>query len=234
MASIDEQGGTLRGQVLERVRTGIVSGRTVPGTVFSVPSLAGELGVSTTPVREALLELARDGMVTPLRNRGFRVEAMSRDELENLFALRELLEIYALETVARARITDTAELVRHADDVAAAVKAEDVLRYVASDREFHRALVARANNPRLTRLVMSMRSDMRLYGIDSPEGRERQVASVGEHYEMIEVATRGDVPRAAPLMRQHITSWKPLFAAALGQEAQRNTASEPRNPGVSP
>lgn len=215
MASLEDQGATLRGQVLERVRTGIVSGRTAAGTVFSVPSLAAELGVSTTPVREALLELARDGMITPLRNRGFRVEAMSLAEMENLFALRELLESYALEALARRRITDTDDLKRRADEVAAAVKAGDVLRYVASDREFHQALVARAENPRLTRLVMSMRADMRLYGMDSPEGRKRQIASVGEHYEMIDVAMRGDVARAAPLMRQHIAAWKPLFVAAL-------------------
>lgn len=218
MASFEDQGGTLRGQVLERVRTGIVSGRTVAGTVFSVPSLAAELGVSTTPVREALLELARDGLITPLRNRGFRVEAMSLAEMDNLFALRELLESYALEMLARRRLTDTSELKRHADAVAAAVEAGDVLRYVATDREFHRALVARADNPRLTRLVISMRADMRLYGIDSPEGRKRQIASVGEHYEMIDVATRGDVARAGPLMRQHITSWRPLFVAALDRE----------------
>ncbi len=215
MSSFDDQGGTLRGQVLGRVRTGIVSGRTPPGTVFSVPSLAGDLGVSTTPVREALLELARDGLVTPLRNRGFRVEAMTVGELDNLFALRELLEIFALETLARARITDTVELRSHADNVAAAVKEGDVLRYVAADRDFHRALVDRANNPRLTRLVLSLRDDIRLYGIDSPEGRERQVASVSEHYEMIDVAVQGNVARAAPLMRQHIMSWKPLFMTAL-------------------
>lgn len=221
MAGLEDQGGTLRGQVLDRVRTGIVSGRTEAGTVFSVPSLAAELGVSTTPVREALLELARDGMVTPLRNRGFRVEAMSLAETENLFALRELLESYALETLARRRITDTADLKRRADEVGAAVEAGDVLRYVASDREFHQALVARADNPRLTRLVMSMRADMRLYGIDSPEGKKRQIASVSEHYEMIDVATRGDVARAAPLMHQHIASWKPLFVAALDQGGAR-------------
>lgn len=226
MASFDDQGGTLRGQVLERVRTGIVSGRTAPGTVFSVPSLASELGVSTTPVREALLELARDGFVTPMRNRGFRVEAMTVADLDNLFALRELLESFALETLARARITDTAELRSHADNVAAAVKDGDVLRYVATDREFHRALVERAKNPRLTRLVLSLRGDMRLYGIDSPEGRERQIASVAEHYEMIDVATQGNVARAAPLMRQHIMSWKPLFVAALTQPGKTITLEE--------
>jgi DNA-binding GntR family transcriptional regulator len=218
--TLDEQaGGSLRTRVLDRLRSGIVSGRSAPGTIFSVPSLASELGMSSTPVREALLELARDGLVTPLRNRGFRVESMTIADLDNLFAIRELLETYALQTVARSRITETEELRRRADDVAKAVDAQDVPAYVTTDRAFHAALVARANNPRLSRLVLSLRDDMRLYGIDSAKGRARQVASVGEHYEMIDVATRGDVARAAPLMHQHIMSWKPLFVAALGQSA---------------
>ena len=55
--------GNLREQVVERVRSEIVSGRTPPGSVYSVPGLATELGVSTTPVREALLELTRSGLL---------------------------------------------------------------------------------------------------------------------------------------------------------------------------
>lgn len=208
-------GANLRQQILERLRWEIVSGRTPPDKLFSVPALASELGVSTTPVREALLELARDGLVTPLRNRGFRVEAMSAPDLENLLTLRELLETHALVVAARLRITDTEDLRRAADAVADAVRDRDVPRYLAADRAFHRALVGKADNPRLTKMVLQLRDDMRLYGIDSPEGRERQETSVREHYEMIEVASRGDVERAAPLVTQHIMSWKPLFLAAL-------------------
>jgi len=208
-------GSNLRQQILERVRWGIISGRTAPQTLFSVPALASELGVSTTPVREALLELARDGLVTPLRNRGFRVEPMSAADLENLFTLRELLETHALVAAARLRITDTEDLRRAADEVAAAVRDRDVPRYLSTDRAFHRALVDKAGNPRLTKMVLQLRDDMRLYGIDSPAGRERQEASVGEHYEMIEVAARGEVERAAPLVSRHIMSWKPLFLGAL-------------------
>lgn len=209
-------GSNLREQILERVRSGIISGRSEPGTIFSVPSLAADLGVSTTPVREALLELARDGLVTAQRNRGFRVEGMSLAALDNLFALRELLETYALECVARNPPKDTTELSRQADAVAAAVKAHDVPAYIATDRAFHYALVECAANPLLTKLVFRLRDDMRLYGIDSAEGRKRQSASVKEHYEMIKIAAIGEVAKAAPLVTKHIMSWKPLFTKALG------------------
>ena len=86
---------TLRDLVLQRLRSNIVSGRNSPGVIFSVPALAEEIGVSTDPVREALLDLYRAGMVTPLRTRGFRVEPISLDHLNVLMALRELLECFA-------------------------------------------------------------------------------------------------------------------------------------------
>jgi DNA-binding GntR family transcriptional regulator len=209
-----EPSNNLREQILTRVRSDIISGRSKPGTVFSVPSLSTELGVSTTPVREALLELARDGLITPMRNRGFRVEPMTVAAMENLFEMRVLLESHALVTVARARLTDATELKRLADAVGVAVEAGDMTGYLTTDRAFHHALVERANNPLLTKMVMQLRDDMRLYGIDSPEGRKRQKLSVKEHFQMIELARNGDTAGIAKLIALHILSWKPLFMTA--------------------
>jgi DNA-binding GntR family transcriptional regulator len=206
---------SLRDKVVQRVRSDIVSGRVAPGTLYSVPSLAGQLGISTTPVREALLELSRGGLVTPLRNRGFRVEAASLEDLNNLFAVRTLLERFAMVTLAERRLTDGDDLRALADVIADTVRAKDVLAYVEADRAFHFALVERAENPLLTRLILELRDGMRLYGIDSAAGRERQVASVGEHYELIELAAAGKVPEIAALIDRHINEWKPLFTAAL-------------------
>ncbi len=205
----------LREQILARVRDDIIAGRSKPGTVLSAPSLSAELGVSTTPVREALLDLARDGFITPMRNRGFRVERMTEAAMDNLFDMRVLLERHALVAVAGARLKNTAELTRLADAVGDAVEANDVPRYLDTDRAFHRALVERANNPLLTRMVMNLRNDMRLYGIDSAEGRKRQKLSVKEHYQMIAMGVAGDVEGIARLIEQHIVSWKPLFRAAI-------------------
>jgi len=206
---------SLRDKVVQRVRSDIVSGRVAPGAMYSVPSLAGQLGVSTTPLREALLELSRGGLVTPLRNRGFRVEAASLTDLNNLFAVRTLLERFAAVTLAEHGLTDVNELRALADAIADTVRANDVLAYVDADRAFHLALVERAGNPLLTRLIMELRDGMRLYGIDSAAGRQRQVASVGEHCELIELATAGKVEEIAALIDLHINEWKSLVTAAL-------------------
>src|SRR5271154_3838543 len=205
----------LREQVVEKLRAEILSDRTRAGTIYSVPGVASDLGISTTPVREALLELSRAGFVTPLRNRGFKVEPTTLKDLEDVFALRVLLEKFALETLANQRLTNTGPLVALADAVAHAVKRNNLTDYLEADRRFHEALVTRADNPRLTKMIMALRSDMRLYGIDTKEGRERQRASVGEHYQMIEYASAGDAQRIGELITKHILEWKPLFVRAL-------------------
>ncbi|HAP28178.1 MAG TPA: GntR family transcriptional regulator [Achromobacter sp.] len=209
----------LREMVLAQLRSRIVSGEAAPGTIYSVPAVATEMGMSTTPVREALLELSRTGLVSPLRNRGFRVEAATPKDLENQFDVRIMLEVGALVAIARQGLTDTKPLVLLADDVAGAVKSGNVTDYIETDRRFHEALVSRADNPLLTRTIMGLRADMRLYGISSPEGLERQRASVSEHYEMIELATTRQTEAIAALITRHIASWKPLMTAALRELA---------------
>jgi DNA-binding GntR family transcriptional regulator len=212
---------SLRDRVLERLRADIVSGRSAPGAMYSAPSLAAELEVSTTPVREALLELSQRGLVTPLRNRGFKVTAPTLDDLEHLFEMRELLERFAAVKLAEARLKDKRELTALADAVAEAVAARDVHAYLQKDRAFHEAFVAAAGNPRLTRAAMGLRDEMRLFGIDSADGEARQRASVAEHYRLIELAETGDAAAIAPLISHHILAWRPLFRKALAAQTER-------------
>jgi DNA-binding GntR family transcriptional regulator len=219
---------SLRDMVLQRVRADIVSGYAGPGTMYSVPALAEELGVSTTPVREALLELSHGGLIAPVRNRGFRVEATSLEELSSGFALRELLERFAMVSLAEKRLTDTEPLRRLADEIAAAVQREDSRLYIERDRAFHLELVSRVSNPMLTRFIMELRDGMRLYGLDSPAGRQRQVASVTEHHQLIDMAAAGQTDAIAKLITQHIRTWEPVFTAGLSERKNRPLQSRGR------
>lgn len=193
--------------------------------MYSVPGLAANLGVSTTPVREALLELARSGLIEPLRNRGFKVVAPTLAQLRNLFDMRELLELYAAEMVALKRRKDLTEVRAFADAVAVTVAADDVAAYLEADRRFHQALTEQADNELLTEMVMDLRSKMRLYGIASDAGKERQRESVQEHFRIIELAEIGDADSLRTLLRHHIRSWQPIFTEAL----LRATREAPRD-----
>jgi DNA-binding GntR family transcriptional regulator len=209
----------LREQVLQQVRAEIISGQSMPGSMYSVPTLAASLGVSTTPVREALLELARSGLIEPVRNRGFKVVEPTLIELRNLFDLREILELHAAAIVARKPKKNLKGLSRLADDIARAVRTEDVQLYLEADRCFHRLLTAEADNARLTEMVMGLRDQMRLYGIKSRAGLARQNESIPEHYEIIELAMAGKEAALADLLRRHIRAWEPVFVEALSRVA---------------
>lgn len=205
----------LREQVLQQVRSEIISGQSAPGAMYSVPSLAATLGVSTTPVREALLELARSGLIEPLRNRGFKVVAPTLAQLRNLFDMRELLEVFAAESVALKRKKDLSIARRRADEVAHAVDSNSISDYLEADRRFHQALTEQADNELLTEMVMALRDKMRLHGIASEPGKERQRESVVEHYRILELAEIGDADGLRALMKHHIRSWQPIFTEEL-------------------
>jgi DNA-binding GntR family transcriptional regulator len=207
----------LREQVLQQVRAEIISGQSMPGSMYSVPTLAASLGVSTTPVREALLELARSGLIEPVRNRGFRVVEPTLTELRNLFDLREILELHAAAIVARKPKKNLKGLSRLADDIARAVRTEDIHLYLEADRCFHRLLTAEADNARLTEMVMGLRDQMRLYGIKSRAGLARQNESIAEHYEIIELAMAGKEEALTNLLKRHIRTWEPIFIEALSR-----------------
>lgn len=218
--------GNLRQQVVQQVRAEIISGQRAPGVMYSVPNLAESLGISTTPVREALLELTRSGLVEPLRNRGFKVVAPTAAELRNLFDLREVLELHAAALVARKANKNLDEPRRFADDVARAVREENVKLYLETDRTFHRAFTAAADNELLTEMVMGLRDKMRLYGINTRAGLERQQASVGEHYEIISLALAGKIDELTALLKVHIRSWEPIFLDAIAR-AEKESQREP-------
>lgn len=211
----------LREQVVQHVRAEIISGQSAPGTMYSVPGLAEDLGVSTTPVREALLELARNGLIGPVRNRGFKVLEPTLEELEELFEVRELLEVRAAELLALRTPSKLDDLVRLADDVRDAVKADDVTGYLETDRRFHHAFVAAAGNALLTEMAMAARDKMRLYGIASRAGRERQAASVTEHYKLIELAMAGNAKSIKALLKGHIRTWQPIFAEVIQKSGRK-------------
>jgi DNA-binding GntR family transcriptional regulator len=203
-------------QVRRKLQMDIISGEIPPGTILSGPALAQHLGISSSPVREALLQLAADGLLEVRRNRGFVVVTPTVEDLRNTFQVRVRLETMAIEQLVQIGLPDPAPLTAIADEIAAAVKKGDVPAYMAADRAFHEALLDAAGNPVLTRIALKLRDTMRLYGIRSENGSARQAASVEEHYAMIELAkNKGSVQEASKLMTRHILEWEPLFVAAL-------------------
>lgn len=196
---------SLREQVARAVRAALVAGRMQPGVVYSAPALATRFGVSATPVREALLDLAKDGLVEPVRNKGFRVRAVSAADLRDIHDLRELLEIPTIGRLARDGIADALPALRAlVDELADAIDRADVLDYVDADDRFHAHLLGLAGNARLVRMVGELRAQARLYGprpLTEPADRSLIAA---EHHRLLDLIEARDPAGAEELTRRHL------------------------------
>lgn len=211
---------TLREGVLEQLRTAIITGELAEGTLVSALSLAQDLGVSATPVREAMMDLARDGLVDPVKNKGFRVTSMSEDDLDDLAQVRLLIEPPAMRLVAgRIPDGDFAELQALADACLCAAEHEDLGEYLRNDRELHARIVGYTGNRQLAELTVSLRLRTRLYGIGLVAREGRLADSAREHHELLRLLREGDGEGAERLMRSHTGHARGLWATGHEEDA---------------
>jgi DNA-binding GntR family transcriptional regulator len=204
---------SLRDQARQAIRARIVTGDLAAGEIYSAASLAERLGVSATPVREAMLDLAAVGLVEAVRNRGFRVVAPGERDLDEIGELRLLLEAPALRLVAeRAGDDQLAALEPLLAALEAAAESGDVVAYLTADREFHLRLLDLAGNRRLGRLVDQLRDQTRLIGIEALAESGRLAASDREHREMLDALRARDADRAEAVMRAHVQHTRGIWA----------------------
>ncbi len=205
---------SLREQIGDYLRAALVSGAMVPGVTYSVPTLAERFGVSATPVREAMLDLAKEGMVTAVPNKGFRVVEVSDTELDDVTEIRRLLEV---PTVGRLAGTvppeDVARLRSLAEEIEAAAADGDLIRYIESDRRFHLELLGLGGNQRLVDIVDQLRARTRLYGLDRLAEEGQLARSAAEHLELVAVLSSGSRNAVEKLMAQHIRHVRGIWAS---------------------
>ena len=211
---------SLRERVAESLRAALVSGRMAPGTTYSIPALAEQFGVSATPVREAMLDLVNEGIMSAVPNKGFRVVELSDAELDQITELRRLLEVPTVGDLAGA--IDRAALRRLrslADAVSDAARRGDVVGYVEADRELHLALLAEAGNPRLVEMVGRLRDQSRLYGLEQLAADGVLVDSAAEHMRLIDALESGDRRAAERVMAHHLDHVRGIWASRREERA---------------
>ncbi len=208
---------SLRDQVSAALRAGLISGQLRPGVVYSAPALGEMLGVSATPVREAMLDLVREGLVEVQRNKGFRVTELSDRQLDHYAQVRRLLEVPTTGEVATLTadpgVAAALEALRPvADRIADAARDVDLVRFVELDTHFHTDFLALAGNDELVTIVRDLRSRSRLYGLEALADAGLLMRTVAEHTQMIDLALAGDRPGLEALVATHIGHVRTLWA----------------------
>lgn len=198
----------LRDQALAVLKLRLVSGDLAPGQIYSAASLATELGVSNSPVREAMLTLVNQGLMETVRNRGFRVIPLSDKERQNIYDLRILLEIPSMARLATMKDKVAAranEFSKIASDMVASATSGDIVGYLDADRSFHIGLLDILENEQLTSIVANLRDQTRQYGLKALSERGGLVKSAEEHQPILDALIAGDKKLTTKLMIEHLS-----------------------------
>jgi DNA-binding GntR family transcriptional regulator len=197
--------GSLRHQVREYLRAQVISGQFEPGQLYSLSAIADELGVSTTPAREGLLDLASTGLVEIRRNRGFIIKAVSDADKQNILMLLRLLEVPTLREVASRRLAvDDQELTRLLAAAKKASTAGQWTDFVVHERALRLRLISALGNQRLLTIIAGLRDQARILATYrlTPELLSR----LGDDSEaLLSAVLRGDANAAEKIALQELS-----------------------------
>lgn len=196
---------TVHEYVLKSLRDAIIDGRLVGGTHLVQTELATQLDVSITPVREALRDLATEGLVAFDPHRGALVRNLDVDEVREVYELRMALEPLM---VRRVIATITPEQLAHADELRRQMEqTESVSAWAELNRQFHNTLAESNKGSRLSNILNGLRDTSSTFvGMSLAASPERIIEADVQHAELIELFRRGDVEGAVRLSIEHLHS----------------------------
>jgi DNA-binding GntR family transcriptional regulator len=208
-------GPNLRQQIADVLRASMIAGRMTTGQVYSAPALARQFGVSSTPVREAMLDLTAEGLIEAVRNKGFRVVELSSKQLDDITAVRALIEVPTVAAIAAGLTGKSRRALKKlypvAERLVELADKRDMVGFVGVDRQFHLSLLELADNPALVEIVGNLRARSRLVGLAELD-HGRLVASAEEHAGILDLVLAGDPPGVTVLMTRHINHVRGAWA----------------------
>lgn len=213
---------TLAGIVVDRLREQILSNDYPAGTQLRQDALAESFGVSRIPVREALIQLEAEGLVRMVPHKGAVVTELSRDEVNDVFDLRVLLETRLFrDSIQRLDPADFAAIDAIQAKFDAAVRERDPARWGVLNQQLHAALYARASLPQTSAVVASLLQKTDRYTrvqLSSDAARKR---ARREHARLIELARRGAIDEACECLREHVESVRADLLRMLDKRTKR-------------
>lgn len=192
----------------EELRRRILTGEIPPGSVFSQTMLAQEIGVSTTPLREALRRLAAEGMVQLDSHRDARVTPLTAEEARNLYVIRENLDPLAAELAATSRTPSDISKIEAALKRLTPLSNSSDLDALTAHREFHRSIYLSSHNPLLIGILEGLwdKADQyRQIGLQSQKNSKKDQTRVQEeHVQIADAVIAGQAEQAREAMQRHV------------------------------
>lgn len=198
---------TLTEQAVDSIRLEIVEGSLIPGQLYTGSEIALKLGVSRTPVREALMELARRGMVRIEDKKGFRVLNTSVETLIQVFQVRVMLEV-PLSRLAtmRKNHSSSAQFESSVEQFRAAAESGDPDAVLRADRDFHQNLLAGSGNEKALTMLQEQRDFVLSTGVGTVPTSRSAMECFDDHADIISGYREGNAQAVERAVFRHITN----------------------------
>ena len=195
----------LRDVVFNTLRKAILRGELKPGERLMEIQLANKLGVSRTPIREAIRKLELEGLVLMIPRKGAEVAQITEKNMQDVLEVRKALEELSVQ-LACERITaeQVEEMKMAAEDFRKVLKSGDVTKIAEADVKFHDIIFAATNNQRLITLLNNLREQMYRFRVEYLKQKECYPQLLEEHDKLIALISGGEVEEACELMGRHI------------------------------
>ena len=195
----------LRDVVFHTLREAILKGDLRPGERLMELQLASKLGVSRTPIREAIRMLEQEGLAVTIPRKGAEVAKMTEKDMEDVLQIREALDELAVQ-VACDKMTaqQLKELTLAMKNFENAIQAGKLKKIIEYDVEFHEIIYRATDNPKLVTLLNNIREQIYRYRVEYLKGKENYPMLVREHEEIVTALKQKNKERVADAMRSHI------------------------------
>lgn len=204
-----------------QVRAMILSGELTPGSAVNQESLAAEIGVSTTPLREALRRLKSEGWVRLDAHSNARVAEMTAEEARDLFEVRAVLDPRAAGLAAERRTPEDVETMTTAAERLRPLIGGADDSVLEAHRQFHAAIYRASHNAMLIDMLESLWDKVdryRRFGLGLLDSSETRLRDYHDHFALMQAVVDGDAGRAESIMRDHVTA---SVTARVAEELSR-------------
>ena len=209
----------LRDVVFNTLREAILKGELKPGERLMELQLASKLGVSRTPIREAIRMLEQEGLAVTMPRKGAEVAKMTLKDMEDVLEVREALDELAAK-IACKKISDEqlANLKTIKDEFKRSMDSGDVKKIAEEDVKFHDAIYEATNNAKLVSMMNNIREQMYRYRVEYLKEEQTRNLLVSEHEELVKAIREGDVQKAQDISFHHLENQRMAIIRTIRAE----------------
>lgn len=209
----------LRDVVFNTLREAILKGDLKPGERLMELQLASKLGVSRTPIREAIRMLEQEGLAVTMPRRGAEVAKMTLKDMEDVLEIREALDELAVR-IACNKITEEQmkRLIEVKEAFEASTKSGDVKKIAEADVKFHDIIYEATDNPKLVTMLNNLREQVYRYRVEYIKNPNNYPTLIAEHEAIVDGVKNRDVSKAAAAMHLHVENQALAVKAVIQQQ----------------